>query len=94
MLQQMTPEEFDERWAWHLASLDDQWQIGAMIASMVHNVMQTYMAAKAGKNRVSPGNLIDPEKLIPRPAWYRRPAPPVSESHADPEHLARALGCI
>lgn len=94
MLAQMTREQFEERWAHHLMSLGDQWQIGAMIAAMIHNTMQTYMAAKAGKHQVPRSALIEPEALIPRPPWYERAARPPRPGSGDPETLARALGCI
>lgn len=89
----MTPEEFEERWAHHLMSLGDEWQIGAMVTAMIHNTMERFMAAKAGKTSVARNRLIEPDKLIPRPAWYQ-PQRPQTKRHSKPEDLAKALGCI
>lgn len=95
MLRQMTPEEFDERLAHYLlCPWDRPYEVGAMIAAMYHNVMQTYIAAKAGKQPPRTA-MLDPRELIPRPRWAKE-----SES-AEPslrddavEHLAKSLGCI
>lgn len=90
----MTPDEFTERFAhyllapWDRASAD-----AAMIAAMVHNVVQSYMAAKAGKT-LQRGQLLQAEQLQPLPLWAKRHQHQKRlSSDGSLENLAKVLGC-
>lgn len=96
MLQEMTAEEFEERFAWHLISGEgEQRQFVALLASVVVNQVTRAMAANAGQP-------LKPEQVLPvdefLPELFRTKAKKKTGIRAtDPqaaERAARQLGIL
>lgn len=92
MLDQMTPEEFRERFAyWLMTDQADPRRRHAELVAEIHNTINRYVIAKAGKNP-RPNQLLKADDLID-PIYRDEPkADPIED--IDPKQLARAIGCI
>jgi hypothetical protein len=89
MLNQMTPEEFTERWAHYwIEPWGDDWEAAGTIAAAVENSLTRYMAAKGGKSRVDEKLARRPGDFIPRPKWQRRRRQFLSPKETEQQLLA------
>lgn len=95
MLDKMSTDEFEERFAHYLLSpWDRPFEAAAITSAMVHNVMNNYMWAKAGKP-VPKSSILEPDALIPKPNWAREEEAKISHATAESvEDLAKNLGCF
>lgn len=70
MLDEMTPEEFDERMAHDIVEpWGEQWSQTGTIAAAVVNSITEAIFARVGKTPPAAARL-DPEDFIPRPQWW------------------------
>ena len=66
MLDQITPEEFDERWrADSLDPIDESWYQTGVIAAAIVNELRSIASGLAGK-QMSPSDFRKPEDYIPK----------------------------
>jgi hypothetical protein len=72
MLDQMSPEQFDERIAHEIVEpWGEPWKVGGTIAATIVNAIAQYIAVRAGQN-LPPTALADPDDFVPRPSWFER----------------------
>jgi hypothetical protein len=94
MLDEMTPEEFRERFAhWMITDRSDPRRRHAELIAEIHNIVNRYLAARLGRSP-RPSELLTADELIL--PMYRggdadQDVDPIER--IDPERLARALGC-
>lgn len=93
LLDQLTPEEFRERFAyWLLTDTANQRRRHAELIAETHNTVNRYVLAKSGKNP-KPSQLLQADDLIA--SIYRDEPDDVDPiENVDPEQLARSLGCL
>jgi hypothetical protein len=72
MLNQMTPDEFDERFAHDIVEpWGEPWKAAGTIAASVVNSIARYMAMRAG-TRLPDEAIAMPDDFIPRPEFWQR----------------------
>lgn len=79
MLERMSPEEFDERWAADNLDLE-AWEIGAMIAAQVANAATQQILSRAGRT-MQQQDVLRARDLVPWPHW-------VQEKHDEGRYLS------
>jgi len=96
MLQEMTAEEFDERFAWYLISGEgENRHLAAMIAATVANQVTRYLSAKTG-TPLKPEQMMTPDDFLP--SAFRAKQPKTSKIKATDanaaERAAKQLGLL
>lgn len=96
MLNEMTAEEFDERFAWHLISGEGESRhLAAMIAAVVENQVTRYLAAKTG-TPLKTEQMAMPDDFLPelfRTKAKKKPGIRATDPQAA-ERAARQLGLL
>jgi hypothetical protein len=73
MLDELTPAQLVEwRAARHVVPLEDGWRQAGTIAATMHNEMELFKAAKAGKRHLDESRLRQPDDYIPKLKTVRR----------------------
>ena len=92
MLDEMTPQQFDERWqADSLDPIDESWQqTGVLCAAIVNKI--TELACGLGGKSMEPHQLRKPEDYVPRVRYEDDPPPrPAGASLAEMEARHKAM---
>lgn len=94
MLDQMSPEQFRERFAyWLLTDQRDPRRRHAELIAEIHNTITRYVAAKNGRQPTK-SNLLTADQLIVPLYGGEEPKSMLDVESVDPDQLAKSLGCI
>lgn len=94
MLNEMTPEQFVERWAHYLVDpWGDDWASAATIAASVENAVTRYAYSKAGR-RPPDRAFVTPDTFIPRYRPDRKPDDRTREVKPENDNAGEELAAM